>query len=136
ESPLVSLIGEVGAEIEKLESGEKSGQLTELFQKTRKAGAALLKAAAPTAIKLATSGLVDLSGLKEGDIAKFAEDVAKKQIEKYQADKKTIQHFRTELSRLVSALTEASGAPSRPVVFVVDELDRCCPPYAIELLEK
>src|SRR5207244_5920704 len=70
------------------------------------------------------------------DLAKLAEEVAKQQIEKYQADKKTIGHFRQELSELVTVLRKKSGGASKPIIFVVDELDRCRPPYAIELLEK
>jgi hypothetical protein len=135
DSPLVSLIGEVGAEIEKLELGEDS-KIAKLFEKTKKIGASLLKSAAPTALKLATAGLLDLEGLKAEDVTKLAENIAKKQIEKYQADKKTIHHFRDELKQLVAALSESDGASTKPVIFVVDELDRCRPPYAVELLEK
>lgn len=136
ESPIISLIGEVGAEIEAAKLGDKDNKVTEIYQKTKKAGAALLRAATPMAIKIVTSGLVDLSGIKEGDIAKFAEEIAKKEIEKYQADKKTIHHFREDLSKLVSVPAGAEGGQPKPVVFVVDELDRCRPPYAVELLEK
>ncbi len=138
DSPMVSLIGEIGAGIESLRlGGEQEKTAQKVFEKTKKAGAALLKAALPTALKLATSGLLDLSAATEADLAKLAEDVAKKQIEKYQADKKTITSFREELAKLVKALAEKDrSATAKPLVFVVDELDRCRPTYAVELLEK
>jgi hypothetical protein len=137
ESPLVSLIGEIGEAIEELRlGGEQEKTARRAFEKAKKSGAALAKAALPAALKLATAGLLDLTALKVEDLAKLAEEVAKQQIEKYQADKKTIVHFRFELAELVAALRKKSGASLKPIIFVVDELDRCRPPYAIELLEK
>jgi KAP family P-loop domain len=133
ESPLVSLIGELGAGISALRLGEAHSKLVEkVFEKTKKAGAALIKTALPTAIKMATSGIVDLS-----DVANLAEEIAKKEIDKYQADKTTIAHFREELEELVKNIAgNKEQSQSRPIVFVIDELDRCRPPYAVELLEK
>jgi hypothetical protein len=131
------LIGELGAGIESLRLGNKEGELTrKVLEKTKKAGAALLKAALPTAIKIATSGLLDISALKE-DLAKLGEDIAKEQIEKYEAGKKTIRKFREDLGKLVEAVAGQREPDQRkPVVFVIDELDRCRPSYAVGLLEK
>jgi KAP family P-loop domain len=138
DSPLVSLIGEVGTGIEALKLDDARGKLAhEIFEKTKKAGAALVKAALPTALKLATSGLLDLDKATESDLGKLAEDLARKQIEKYQADKKTIENFRRELEKLVKALAgQVKGGSAKPVIFVIDELDRCRPLYAVGLLEK
>jgi len=137
DSPLVSLIGEIGEAIKDLRlGGEQEKTARRAFEKAKKSGAVLANEALPAAIKLATAGLLDLSALKAEDLAKLAEEVAKQQIEKYQADKKTIGHFRQELAELVTVLRKKSGRSSKPIVFVVDELDRCRPPYAIELLEK
>jgi len=134
---LVSLIGEIGEAIKELRlGGEQEKAARRAFEKAKKSGAALAKAALPAAVKLATAGLLDLSALKVDDLAKLAEEIAKQQIEKYQADKKTIGHFQHELTELVAALRKKSGGASKPVIFVVDELDRCRPPYALELLEK
>ena len=138
DSPLVSLIGEIGEAIKELglaKDQEKAAR--QVFEKAKKTGAVLAKAALPAAIKIATAGLLDLSSLKAEDIAKLAEDLAKQQIEKYQADKKTIGHFEKELTELVSVLRQKSvDETTKPIVFVIDELDRCRPPYAVELLEK
>jgi hypothetical protein len=137
ESPLVSLIGEISAEIKALKLEKKNKTIAKFLKQTQKVGATLVKADIPIAVKMATSGLLDLSHIKEGDLAKAAEELAKKQIEKYQEDKKTIHRFKEDLAALVSALAEHEGAQSpKPVIFVIDELDRCRPPYAIELLEK
>src|SRR5258708_5931127 len=107
ESALVSLIGEVGSEIEKLKLGEKNPKVQEFFKKTKNVGAALLKAALPAAVKAVTYNLLDVTQIKESmkdvDLGKAGEEFAKKQIEKYQADKKTIHHFKTELAGLFEA---------------------------------
>jgi hypothetical protein len=133
DSPLVSLIGELGAGVSAMRLGDEQTKLAhKVFEKTKKAGAALIKTALPTAIKLATSGLVDLS-----DVANLAEEIAKKEIDKYQADKTTIAHFRQELEGLVKSIAvKNEKSQSQPIIFVIDELDRCRPTYAIELLEK
>lgn len=138
ESPLVSLIGEIGAGIKSFHLEGKQEEFAEkAFEKAKNVGVSLLKVAIPTAIKLATSGLLDLSAMAESDLSKLAEDIAKRQIEKYQADKETLSNFRTELETFIKTLSvnKSDGAPN-PLIFVVDELDRCRPSYAIELLEK
>jgi predicted KAP-like P-loop ATPase len=133
DSPLVSLIGEIGAGISALQLEEAQSKLAHgFFEKTKKAGAALIKTALPTAIKMATSGLIDVS-----EIANLAEEIAKKEIDKYQTDKTTIVHFRHELEELVKSIAvKSEQSQNLPIFFVIDELDRCRPPYAIELLEK
>jgi hypothetical protein len=132
ESPLVSIIGELEASIDLLAVGspEKSA-IVKTFEKTKKYGAALLKFTLPTAVKFATSGIVDAK-----EFSDLAEELAKKRIEKYKQDKESLMGFRESLRRLVESIEKREGSGDvKPVVFVIDELDRCRPDYAIELLE-
>ncbi len=64
--------------------------------------------------------------------------MVKKQIEKYQKDKESIKGFRESLAKFVSTISKNQEAetPTKPVIFIIDELDRCRPDYAIQLLEK
>ncbi|MBI1385223.1 MAG: hypothetical protein GC150_09960 [Rhizobiales bacterium] len=51
----------------------------------------------------------------------------------------TLQSFREALSSLAPALsneTEHDPADLKPLVFIIDELDRCTPPFALALLER
>lgn len=50
-------------------------------------------------------------------------------IENHEADKSTLQSFKQELARLANEL-------DKPLVFIIDELDRCRPDFAIRLIER
>jgi hypothetical protein len=76
DSPLVSLIGEVGLALESLNlAGNKKTEAAKIFEKTKKTAASLVKVALPTVIKLATSGVVDLSGIDAKDVADLTEEL-------------------------------------------------------------
>ncbi len=58
-------------------------------------------------------------------------DGLQEEIEIYTSKKKSIVEFKESLQKFVSQTTE-----NKPVVFIIDELDRCRPNYAVELLEQ
>jgi len=53
------------------------------------------------------------------------------EIESYSKRKKSVEDFRQSLGEFVKKTCE-----DRPVVFIIDELDRCRPNYAVEVLEQ
>jgi len=57
-------------------------------------------------------------------------DSLQEQITNYTARKNSINEFQISLQKFVSSTTD-----EKPVVFIIDELDRCRPNYAVELLE-
>ena len=65
----------------------------------------------------------------------YVESWAKKKIEKHDEEKKTVKHFKESLAKFVEKIAE-SGRLESPVIFFIDELDRCRPSFAIELLER
>lgn len=131
ESPLISLIGEVEESIGLLVHGsDEKDEAAKTYEKTKKYAVALAKSVLPSAVKLATSGMIDIK-----EFAELAEELTKKRIEKYKHDKESIKGFRESLAHLVQVIEKQNSGSTKPVVFVIDELDRCRPDYAIELLE-
>lgn len=141
---LVSLIGEISSAIKELSAHGDATKAQEYFDKAKNLSIGLLKRSVPVAVKLATAGALDLDNLSEQAIASLTESIAKEQIEKYEKSKKTLAEFKEALETFANSLyennQEASEAETKlenkPVVFIIDELDRCRPTFAIELLEK
>ncbi|MGB5887559.1 MAG: P-loop NTPase fold protein [Acinetobacter venetianus] len=60
--------------------------------------------------------------------AKVKEHIEKK-IENHQIEKESVRDFKNELAQLAEKL-------DKPLVFIIDELDRCRPDFAIRLIER
>lgn len=138
DDPLVSLIGEIETGLDSIITDTKrKGEIKKYFLKTKKIGSLLLKKSLPVAIKIVTAGAIDTDKIYEEALADLAEKVAKDKIDKYEADKLTIRKFKEQLSDFVTELAKTNKDDNaKPLIFFIDELDRCRPDFAIELLEK
>lgn len=58
-------------------------------------------------------------------------DIFKTEIIEYEDKKKNLETFKVELQTYVNETN-----PDHPLIFIVDELDRCRPDYAVEVLER
>ena len=83
----------------------------------------------PTAIKLATSGIIDVDKITDS-ISEIGEKVVLKKIEDYESEKESIEHLKRKLKAI------AKNTNLKKIVVFIDELDRCRPNYAIEFLER
>jgi hypothetical protein len=104
-----------------------------LFKKVLAKGAILTKSAIPILLKAAASKYLDKEVLKElfEGIADSANELLQTQIQEYTSKKEGLKEFKTSLEEFVKKSSE-----DKPIVFIIDELDRCRPDYAVDVLEK
>ncbi len=132
DDPIISLIGEISLAIDNLLPDKKRRtKVKRYFLKAKKLGAAFAKTTIPAAIKAGTAGVIDTDKIAEKSSSELT-----KVFDKYKKDKSTIKSFKENLSKFVNELSANTSDEQKPLVFFIDELDRCRPNYAIELLEK
>ena len=83
----------------------------------------ILKTVAPSVIGAATRGFVDIKSWLEPT----------ERISQYRKAVELFRGFRRDLRAIASSVSEPRSG--RPLIVLIDELDRCRPPYAVELLK-
>ena len=120
----------------------KDETLKEFKGKAKKVGVQLLSWSAKVGIKAATLGIVkdsDIDELKDisNDLAKGTSDVVgdfvEERLTSHAKDIEIIESFKSILSKIPY---EISSREDKPLVIIIDELDRCKPTYAVEVIEK
>ena len=127
--PLISILGEINNYI--AENFEHETETVEKFEKVKEFGGKVLKRGVPAFIKGATSGVLDIDKGLESAIGAITEETAKELINNYSEDKEITQKFKDTIQELLTKIDD-----KKPFVIFIDELDRCRPLYAIELLER
>ncbi len=137
ENSLFSFIGELNEFIK--ESGLKPKEKKSLethIKKLVKTGGKTLRKSIPMVVRLASQGLIDFDKATEKEISSFLGSLAEEKILEYQEEKNTLKNFKENFSSFAHSLTFGEPTPfSSPLIVFVDELDRCKPTYAVELLE-
>ena len=133
---LIALIGEISLSIEKLKVQDKT-KAKKIIAPIYKYAANFAKVVAPSAanlsIKAISGGLTNADELSK-TLSALGESLVKEQIKKYEESRRTLSKFKEELSKLAQCYT--GGDKQKPLVIFIDELDRCRPDFAIEVLEK
>lgn len=104
-----------------------------LFKKVLQKGAILTKNALPILLKAIVGnyvGKVEFKELFEG-MADNANELFQSQIQEYTSKKAGLKEFKASLEEFVK-----KSSSEKPIVFIIDELDRCRPNYAVDVLEK
>ncbi|WP_448213475.1 KAP family P-loop NTPase fold protein [Colwellia sp. MEBiC06753] len=128
--PLQAFIGEINNQIELLINGDK--EKNKAWETTKKAGAHILKKGVPAFVKVATAGVLDTEKLIEDETAKLLEGFTSDFLKDYTTKKEAISQFKAGVAKVLS---NKEGGATQLFIFI-DELDRCRPTYAIELLER
>lgn len=92
----------------------------------------LLKRLAVMGVKAGTLGSVDLDKDIESILAEAAGGVAGDIVDSFNAKKKVIDEFKELIAQAMDALPQ----DQQNLIIFIDELDRCRPTYAIEVLER
>lgn len=109
------------------------GPLGDEIEKVKSAAKDVVRLAVPSVIRLATAGILDISPLIEKEAGQALASFAKKRLSEYLDARTSLQTFRASLGEFATRLAESKH--NLPLIVVVDELDRCRPSYAVELLE-
>ena len=124
-NPLTALMGEL-----------KSLTTTETepkFKTALKNAATLSKHLVPIIAKAIADKYVNSDSIKDAidGISKGVTDIFENDVNEYAEKKKGISEFRKSISEFI-----ANTNNGKPLIFIVDELDRCRPNYAVSILEQ
>lgn len=140
DDPLFALMATVETQL----SPEPEGG-GEAWETAKRMAARFSRAVAPLALRIAarailgTSELESLTALPDGsadDVSEFANAAAEEQIRRHAEAARTQKAFRNALTEFASRITQRIDGKTRSVVVIVDELDRCKPLFALNMLER
>ncbi len=125
-NPLVALLAE-------LKSLNTEGKGIASFKKILKGAAVLGRNLLPTIAQAVADKYVETKVIGEAikDVTKSSLEIFEKEVDEYITKRDELVSFRKELAQYIQNQDNA-----KPVIFIIDELDRCRPDYAVEVLEK
>lgn len=128
--PLIGLI----AEFKKKTNVAGKEQLTKFTHAISRISFSMVPSLLAIMVKHYTG--IDIEGIdtaiKEG--SKEAIDLLNKSVENYLEQQESIKEFKNALKDYVNSMN--SDKPQKPLVFIIDELDRCKPDFAVKTLER
>jgi hypothetical protein len=130
--PLVAFLGEFEDIKGKIKKNRKPFEIN--YNRAKKIATILAKRALPVAGRIATAGLLNLDELTEKALAEFAEENIKNAVDAYSKEKDLIKQFHESLAESLKSLEK--NEKKDQLIFFIDEIDRCRPTYAIEVLER
>lgn len=125
DNPLTAIMGELKS-LTKLSTNQK-------FKSTLKKAAILSKHVGPAIVQSLADKYIDTKSIKEAlkEVTKGLTDIFENEVNDYAERKNSIIEFKRSLADFI-----ADTYNGKPFVFIIDELDRCRPNYAVSILEQ
>lgn len=130
--PLVALVSALD-DIHLTDDGAESAFRGHL-KTAKKITSAVAKRVVVAGVKAATLGILDIEDEVEKLVGDAAGEMAGNLVDAFQKERQALEKFRLEVEKAVDQL-KATGK-NETLVFFIDELDRCRPTFAIEMLER
>ena len=130
--PLVALV----SSIDRVNLGDISAEAAfhDSLSKVKKVVKVLAKRTVLAGTKMATFGVLDAEKEVETVAAELAGNLSNDLFDSFERERNLLETFRNDLAKAISQLSRAGKKTN--LVFFIDELDRCRPTFAIELLER
>ena len=145
DNPLIAFISAVKNDLENSADKTENKKAEKLVELAKKGGAYLTKKVVPVLAKGIVrkavgddglSQLMDLSSATEDEIADLFGKMAEDALRQHEAVQSSIEGFKDYLGAFVKEATkDKDSEDKKKLIIFVDELDRCRPTYAIEVLE-
>jgi len=120
--PMIALLGELKTLL---------GKDNETFKSLLKKGTVFTKHLLPTVAKaFAEKHIPGITEVVEKTVS-AATEIFQNEVNNYTEKKKGLIDFKKQLTKLIDETKH-----KKPIIFFIDELDRCKPDYAVEVLEK
>lgn len=127
--PLLAFLGEINIAMEKHIGSDNKKKIA--WEKAKKAGVFILKKGLPALLKIGSANLIDALAIQQ-ELSKSLDDISTGIIDNYTKDKEAIIQFKENIATVLAT----NKTEKKKLYIFVDELDRCRPTYAIELLER
>lgn len=130
--PLISFLGELEESV--LKKGDDENDFRDEFDKVKKIATVIAKNALPIVTQMAAKKLENMGVFTAEELRDITDTTTDDYVSAYRVEQALNTRFRDALKEAVKQLTNSDGDEN--LIVFIDELDRCRPTYAIELLER